>query len=47
MNMSRRHFMSHMAGASAMTMPALAMGETLRANADDLKRRRKSAILLW
>ncbi|MBT3890577.1 MAG: DUF1501 domain-containing protein [Planctomycetaceae bacterium] len=45
--MSRRHFMSHMAGASAMTMPALAMGETLRANADDLKRRRKSAILLW
>ena len=47
MNMSRRHFMSHMAGASAMTMPALAMGETLYANADDLKRRRKSAILLW
>ncbi len=47
MSMSRRHFMSHMAGASAMTMPALAMGETLRANADDLKRRRKSAILLW
>ena len=47
MNMSRRHFMSHMAGASAMTMPALAMVETLYANADDLKRRRKSAILLW
>jgi len=47
MNMSRRHFMSHMAGASAMTMPALAMGETLYANAADLKRRRKSAILLW
>ena len=47
MNMSRRHFMSHMAGASAMTMPALAMGETLYANKDDLKRRRKSAILLW
>jgi len=30
-----------------MTMPALAMGNTLLANADDLKRRRKSAILLW
>merc|ERR1712093_453518 len=28
-------------------MPALAMGNTLLANADDLKRRRKSAILLW
>jgi len=30
-----------------MTMPALAMGNTLLANAEDLKRRRKSAILLW
>ncbi len=45
--MSRRHFMSHLTGASAMTMPALTMGNTLLANADDLKRRRKSAILLW
>jgi uncharacterized protein (DUF1501 family) len=39
--------MSHLTGASAMTMPALAMGNTLLANAEDLKRRRKSAILLW
>jgi|TARA_B100000700_G_scaffold53459_4_gene56967 uncharacterized protein (DUF1501 family) len=39
--------MSHLSGASAMTMPALAMGNTLLANADDLKRRRKSAVLLW
>tara|TARA_B100000519_G_C14252550_1_gene443211 strand:+ start:1596 stop:2822 length:1227 start_codon:yes stop_codon:yes gene_type:complete len=39
--------MSHLTGASAMTMPALTMGNTLLANADDLKRRRKSAILLW
>ena len=45
--MTRRHFMSHLSGASAMTMPALAMGNTLLANADDLKRRRKSAVLLW
>tara|TARA_B100000676_G_scaffold69045_1_gene69155 strand:+ start:27935 stop:29152 length:1218 start_codon:yes stop_codon:yes gene_type:complete len=36
-----------MTGASAMTMPALAMGNTLLNNAEDLKRRRKSAILLW
>jgi len=45
--MTRRHFMSHMAGASALTLPALSMGHTLQANAQDLKKRRKSAILLW
>lgn len=45
--MSRRHFMKHMAGASAMTIPALTMGQSIRANAADLKRRGKSAILLW
>lgn len=45
--MSRRHFMRHMAGASALTVPALTMGQSLRVHADDLKKRRKSAILLW
>ncbi|MCH2610991.1 MAG: DUF1501 domain-containing protein [Pirellulales bacterium] len=45
--MSRRHFMSHMAGASSMVIPSLTMGQTLQDNAEDLKRRRKSAILLW
>jgi uncharacterized protein (DUF1501 family) len=45
--MSRRHFMKHMAGASAMTIPALTLGNSLRAHADTLKRNRKSAILLW
>lgn len=45
--MSRRHFMSHMAGASALTLPALSMGHTLNLHAQDLKKRRKSAILLW
>jgi uncharacterized protein (DUF1501 family) len=45
--MSRRHFMSHLAGASALTLPALTLGHTLRVHADDLKKRRKSAILLW
>lgn len=45
--MSRRHFMKHVAGASALTGSALAMGQTLRANAQDLTKRRKSAILLW
>jgi len=45
--MSRRHFMSHMAGASALTIPALTLGNSLRAHADVLKKNKKSAILLW
>lgn len=45
--MTRRHFMKHLAGASAMTIPALTMGASIRAHAADLKRRGKSAILLW
>lgn len=45
--MSRRHFMRHMAGASAFAGAALAMGQTIRANAAQLSRDRKSAILLW
>ena len=45
--MSRRHFLSHMAGSSALVAPALSLGHTLRVHGDDLKRRRKSAILLW
>jgi uncharacterized protein (DUF1501 family) len=36
-----------MAGASALTLPALSMGHTLNLHAQDLKKRRKSAILLW
>jgi len=47
MGMSRRHFLSHIAGASSMVVPALTLGQSLRANAADLKKRRKSAILLW
>ncbi|MEM9412328.1 MAG: DUF1501 domain-containing protein, partial [Planctomycetota bacterium] len=45
--MSRRHFMRHLAGASALTGSALAMGHTLNANANTLSRNQKSAILLW
>lgn len=39
--------MSHMAGASAMTIPALTMGHTIRTHAAELTKNRKSAILLW
>jgi uncharacterized protein (DUF1501 family) len=45
--MSRRHFMRHLAGASAFAMPAFALTRTLRANAHSLSRDHKSAILLW
>ena len=45
--MNRRHFMHHLAGASAMAGTALAFGNTLKANATTLKRNRKAAILLW
>ena len=45
--MSRRHFMRHLAGASALTGSALAMGQTLNANANVLTKNQKSTILLW
>ncbi|MBI85411.1 MAG: hypothetical protein CMJ81_19640 [Planctomycetaceae bacterium] len=45
--MTRRHFMQHLTGASAMALPALTFGTSVRAHAADLKRRNKSAIMLW
>ena len=45
--MTRRHFMRHLAGASAMLGSSLALGHSLRVHADDLKKSKKSAILLW
>ena len=39
--------MQHLAGASAMAIPAISLTNLLRANADELKRQNKSAILLW
>ena len=45
--MNRRHFMSHLAGAAAMAAPATAFTNSLYANATDLKKRHKAAILLW
>ncbi len=45
--MNRRHFMSHMAGASAMVGASLSLGHSLRVHADTLKKNNKSAILLW
>lgn len=45
--MSRRHFMRHLAGASALTIPAITLTSSMRAQADELKRNRKAAIMLW
>lgn len=45
--MSRRHFMSHLAGASAFVGSSLALGHTLQCHAGELVKNRKSAILLW
>jgi uncharacterized protein (DUF1501 family) len=45
--MTRRHFLSHLRSAAALTLPALTFGHSIRTHADDLRKRRKAAILLW
>ncbi len=45
--MNRRHFLSHLAAASSLTIPATNFTNSILANASDLKKRHKSAILLW
>ena len=45
--MTRRHFMEHVAGSCALTVPALSLGQSIRAHADELRRNHKAAILLW
>jgi uncharacterized protein (DUF1501 family) len=45
--MNRRHFLSHLAAASSLTIPAINFTNSILANASDFKKRHKSAILLW
>ena len=45
--MSRRHFMRHTAGASALVGSSLALGNSMQVHAQELMKRGKSAILLW
>jgi hypothetical protein len=45
--MTRRHFMRHLAGAAALTLPAFTFARTLRASAQTLSKNHKAAILLW
>jgi hypothetical protein len=45
--MNRRHFLTHVAGASALAIPGLQFIEALRAQAPKLKKDNKSLIILW
>ncbi|HUY90279.1 MAG TPA: DUF1501 domain-containing protein [Pirellulales bacterium] len=45
--MTRRHFMQHLAGASALALPAIGFTNTLRANVKELKKKHKACIMLW
>jgi uncharacterized protein (DUF1501 family) len=45
--MNRRHFLKHVAGASALAVPGLQFLQGLRAAAPKLKKDNKSLIILW
>lgn len=45
--MNRRHFLSHVAGASALAVPGANFIQNLRAQAPKLKKENKSLIILW
>ena len=47
LGMTRRHFVQHLAGASALAGSAAMFGHSLRAHAAEIKRNHKSCILLW
>ena len=45
--MNRRHVLSHLVATSSMAIPVTNFTNTILANSADLKKRQKSAILLW
>ncbi len=45
--MTRRHFLKHTAGASALAASSMAFGHSLQVHANELKKNHKSAILLY
>jgi hypothetical protein len=47
MSSSRRHFMQHVAGASALALPSLNFLHGLKAAEDKLKKESKSLIVFW
>jgi uncharacterized protein (DUF1501 family) len=44
---NRRHFLKHVAGASALALPGMHFLQNLRAAQNDLKKANKSLIILW
>src|SRR6185312_9611828 len=45
--MNRRHFLKHVATASALAVPGMQFWQGLRAAAPNLKKHNKSLIVLW
>lgn len=45
--MNRRHFLTHVAGASALALPGIEFVRTLQANAQEMRRQNKSIIIMW
>src|SRR5262252_2057605 len=45
--MNRRHFLSHVAGAAALAVPAANFIGGLRASAPELKKQAKSLVVFW
>lgn len=45
--MNRRHFLSHLLASSSLTVPAINFTNSILANANEMKKNHKSAILLW
>jgi len=45
--MNRRHFLSHLAGAATLAAPATAFTNSILAQATDMRKRHKAAIMLW
>lgn len=45
--MNRRHFLKHVAAASALALPGMEFVRTIQANAQQLRRNNKSVIIFW
>ncbi len=45
--MNRRHFLQHMAGASALALPSINFVQNLRAAEGQLKKENKSIVIFW
>lgn len=45
--MNRRHFLTHVAGFSALALPGMEFLRTIQANAQNLRRNNKSLIIMW